>query len=96
MPKKGVLDRFQGELGSLIRLCRAGQGLTQRELARKLRVSERYLSMIENGCRLPSKDLLEKMGKFLKVTPMRLLKKAIPRGLIFEMILGLLHRRRKD
>lgn len=54
-------------LGGKIRSLRAGHDLTLREFARKVGASATHISDIENGLRKPSRGLLLKMAKALKV-----------------------------
>jgi len=63
----------KGNVGRALRVARASRGVTQRALARRLRVSANYLSLIENGRRQPSLSLLQKAGRELGVAPALLL-----------------------
>lgn len=59
-------------LGNAIRLCRAQRNLTQAELARRAKISESYLSLLEQGRRDPTFSTLTRIAKGLE-TPMSLL-----------------------
>jgi len=54
-------------LGNAIKLVRTAGRLKQRALAKKLNVSENYLSLIENGKREPSLSFLRGIAKALDV-----------------------------
>lgn len=51
--------------GAALRQARVGRGLSQETLAKHLGISEAYLSLIENGKRLPSKSLSTKLAAWL-------------------------------
>ncbi len=61
-------------IGDNIKRIRRGKGLKQKELAKKLRVSEVMISQWENGNRIPKTDTLEKIASALGVAPIELMK----------------------
>lgn len=58
-------------LGNSIKLIRTAREISQRDLARDLKVSANYLSLIESDKREPSLSFLKRLAKELKV-PMQL------------------------
>lgn len=66
MPFERSLERF---LGERLRSFRLRQGLTQRELARRVAggVDLSYIGRIERGEQLPSLKVLQKLGRALGV-----------------------------
>jgi transcriptional regulator with XRE-family HTH domain len=58
-------------LGNSIKLIRTAREISQRDLARDLKISANYLSLIESDKREPSLSFLKKLAKALKV-PMKL------------------------
>ena len=59
----------------VITKLREGQGLTQRDLATKARVTAAYVAMIETGVRKnPSLDILKRLAKALGVPVAALLE----------------------
>jgi transcriptional regulator with XRE-family HTH domain len=54
-------------LGKAIKLVRTANGIKQGVLARDLKVSANYLSLIENGKREPSISFLRRMATALRV-----------------------------
>lgn len=56
-------------LGSNIQYYRQKAKLSQHELADKVNVTRNYLSLIENGKKLPSFKLIIKLAQELDVTP---------------------------
>ena len=61
-------------VGENIRKLRKNQGLTLAELAKKVKVSEPTLCMIERGTRIPSVLLAADLAKVLGCTVDELLK----------------------
>ena len=58
----------------MITKLREGQGLTQRDLAKKAKVTAAYVAMIETGVRKnPSLAILERLAKALNVPVTELL-----------------------
>ncbi len=55
------------ELGKNIKKAREEEGITQEELAEKVGVHVSYISRIERGVANPTHDLLESIGKILKM-----------------------------
>lgn len=54
------------KIGSLIRSLRTQQGLTQRELAQRLTVSDKAVSKWERGLSVPDSDLLIALSEALE------------------------------
>ena len=54
-------------LGRSIRLCRTSLGLSQEELAKKIRVSVYYISLIEQNKRDPPISTVERVAAALNV-----------------------------
>ena len=54
-------------LGNAIKLIRTARGISQRELAPKLKISANYLSLIESDKRDPSLAFLKRLAAELKV-----------------------------
>lgn len=57
------LDRKYGKVGVNIRGLRARDGMTQKELAKKLNIHQVHVSQIENGKRVVGKNLAYKLAK---------------------------------
>ena len=55
------------DFAKAIRISRSAFGLTQGELAKRLKVSASQVSLIESGDRQPSMDLLKKVSRVLKI-----------------------------
>ena len=55
------------KLGKSIKTLRKKSGLTQQELADKVRVSQKYIQLLESAKRVPSLKLLYKIADALKV-----------------------------
>jgi transcriptional regulator with XRE-family HTH domain len=53
--------------GKALRIARAIAGVKQKELARKVRVSPSYISLIEKGARRPSRTAIAKMCRELHI-----------------------------
>lgn len=60
-------DRLAKRIGKRLTILRQERGLTAERLAYENGVSKGYLSDIENGKKLPSLKMLEKIAKALKV-----------------------------
>ena len=59
----------------IITKLREGQGLTQRDLAKKAKVTAAYVAMLETGVRKnPSLAILKRLAKALRVPVTRLLQ----------------------
>lgn len=56
-----------------VRLRREGLGLTQRDVAQKMGVSQPSYAKLENGRYMPSLEILEKVADALNVNPIQLL-----------------------
>jgi transcriptional regulator with XRE-family HTH domain len=55
------------DFGKAIRICRSAYGLTQGQLARRLKLSASQVSLIESGRRQPSAEVLKNVSRALKV-----------------------------
>ncbi len=55
-------------LGKKIKELRESAGLTQEELAEKIKVSRVYMGYIEQGRNAPSLEVLERVAKILKIS----------------------------
>lgn len=62
---RAVIKEAQAEGGALVREARTSLGLTQRELAAKMRVNFTYVSKIENGKQAPSKPFLRHLAQIM-------------------------------
>jgi transcriptional regulator with XRE-family HTH domain len=60
-----------------VRTARARAGLTQRQLASRLGVTQAYLSMLERGLRLPSAALARRLARELDLSPVCLPLQAV-------------------
>lgn len=57
------------KLGDVLRQRREAKGLTQAELARKAKITDEYVSMLETGAkRNPSLAVLQRLAKALGVS----------------------------
>jgi putative transcriptional regulator len=59
-------------LAKNIRTIRKNLSMTQKELARKVGIHKNYVGFIENGHRIPSVAMLEKIAKELNTTVSKL------------------------
>jgi plasmid maintenance system antidote protein VapI len=57
------IDEKYGKVGATIRGCRVRDGLTQKELARKLKIHQVHISQIEHGKRVVGKQMAHKLAK---------------------------------
>ncbi len=57
-----------------VRRLRKERGHTQEELSALAGINRNYTGMIERGQRSPTVDMLEKLGKALKINPVAFLK----------------------
>jgi transcriptional regulator with XRE-family HTH domain len=55
-------------LGMKLRQLRMQQGLNQTAIAKKVRVTQAYIAMLEKGRENPTLDVLERLAKALKVS----------------------------
>jgi len=55
------------DIGGLVKVLRGAARIRQSELAASARISQNYLSMIENGRRHPSTEVLERLSEALNV-----------------------------
>ena len=58
---------YKKELGKVIRTVRNLRGITQRELAEKLKVTENYIWMVENGRSDVSQKMIEAFSAKLQI-----------------------------
>ena len=56
------------QIGEKLKALRVQQGLTTRQLAQALEISQAQISRIENGLRQPSGDLIVKIADFFTVS----------------------------
>ncbi|KAF0221145.1 MAG: putative transcriptional [Geobacteraceae bacterium] len=56
------------KVGRLIKSLRISFGWQQKDLAEKLKISANYLCQIENGKRIPSPDIIERVAKEFKIS----------------------------
>ena len=61
------LDKKYGKVGVMVRGGRVKEGLTQKELARKLNMLQTHISEIERGKRMVGKNLAHKLAKVFNV-----------------------------
>lgn len=66
--------RKDGSKLLIIGLYRKKKGLTQSDLAKKIGVTNAYISRIENGAQIPRADVLYKIAKELGVTMEQLME----------------------
>ena len=65
----------KGGLGRVLRTLREEKGLTQVDLAEKVKVGQSYIAMLESGDKVnPSLDVLQRLAKALKVNVRELLE----------------------
>jgi transcriptional regulator with XRE-family HTH domain len=64
-------------IGGRVRELREDLGMSQAELARRVGAARNTVVMIENGSRVPSMALLEKLARELRTEPAELLKEPI-------------------
>ncbi len=88
----GNLEVFAGEVGRLVRLCRAKRGMTRRQLAQASGASERYLAQIEGGQGNPSVIMLKSIAEALDLPVIELLPRANGHTAAMTHILDLLGR----
>jgi transcriptional regulator with XRE-family HTH domain len=55
------------QLGPVLKQLREKRGLTQMEVVKKAKVSQTYISQLENGTKEPSLPMLRKLGKLYKL-----------------------------
>lgn len=68
---------MENVIGSRIKFLRQSSGMTQRELATKLSISNTTLSQYEGGSRIPSDDIKLKIAKLFSVTTDYLLNERV-------------------
>lgn len=60
---------FRRSFGMRLKAARGREGMTQRELATDAGVDVSYVSLIENGRKLPSLDVLKRLCVAVDATP---------------------------
>ncbi len=65
--------KFPKELGKKIRRVRKAADYSQERLAEIVRISRTHMGHLEQGRRIPSLELLEKIARALKISPKDLL-----------------------
>jgi XRE family transcriptional regulator, aerobic/anaerobic benzoate catabolism transcriptional regulator len=83
---------FAGGIGRLVRLSRAKQGMTRRQLAAESGASERYLAQIESGQGNPSVIILKSIADALDVPVIELLPRSNGRTAAMAHVLDLIGR----
>jgi transcriptional regulator with XRE-family HTH domain len=68
------MNKLSRQFGRKVREIREGKGLSQGDIARKLKLHRSYVSSIERGVRNPSLGVVEKVAKALGVSTDELLK----------------------
>jgi transcriptional regulator with XRE-family HTH domain len=63
-----VIDNVSNELGAAVKSARQLSGMTQKELAGRLEITERYLKAVENSGRKPSYKLLTRIARELGIS----------------------------
>ncbi len=74
LPEKGEKSMDSGKTGALIAEARKAMGLTQRQLAETLHISDRTVSKWERGAGFPDVALLEPLADALGLTVRSLLR----------------------
>ena len=74
-------------LGSAIKIVRRAKALTGAFVAHHAGISGTYLSMIENGERLPPHDVVKRLAESLRIEPEVLLSFSVDRDGVQEMLL---------
>lgn len=67
-----------GRFATALKAKREEKGWTHMELAEKIDMSSGYLSLLENGLRTPSLEVVEQIAKAFAVDPADLLRKEKP------------------
>ena len=76
MKIKRVTKQVRENLGKTIREKRHKLNVSQAELSKKAHITRTYLSLIENGKRFPSWEVLEKISNLLFTTLSDIIEKA--------------------
>jgi transcriptional regulator with XRE-family HTH domain len=61
------IEQMKKKLATEIKICRKKIGVTQEELAKKMKVSQPFISKIEKGDSLPEKNTLVKLARALEL-----------------------------
>lgn len=61
------MEKLENSLGKQIKIARKKKGVKQYELAELVNVSQNYISLIENGKKIPSMSVLQKIAAVLDV-----------------------------
>ncbi len=77
---------FGARLGARLRARREALGLSQAELAEKVRISPNYVSVLERGLKLPALDTLVALAKALGVPVSDLLGEPRPDPWLEEVV----------
>lgn len=83
---------FAAEIGRIVRLGRAKRGISRRQLATDLGISERYLAQIEGGHGNPSVNVLKSIADAIAVPVSELLPRAGLGNAALDRVLDLLAR----
>jgi len=76
MRRKIAPEEIRTNLGMILKKGRIGKGLSQKELAEKVKIAAHYLSQVETGKRFPSYSLLTELAAALHTTPGKLMYEA--------------------
>ena len=67
----------KNQIGKRIRTARESKGLTQKEVAKKVGVTDAYISRLERNDARPSDDLCKELAKVLDLNERELRKRAL-------------------
>lgn len=56
------------KIGKLLKVLRINKGLTQTQMAKAFNISQNYLSLIEQGKRIPSNEAVINFARFLGIS----------------------------
>ena len=71
---RASMNALSKQFGKKVRQIRLDKGLSQGDIARRLKLHRSYISGIERGVRNPSLGVVEKIAKALNVSVDNLLK----------------------
>ena len=74
MLARAFMNNLSKQFGKKVRATRLNKGLSQGEVARRLKLHRSYISGIERGVRNPSLGVVEKIAKALEIPARNLLK----------------------
>lgn len=66
-PSRAVAEPLAKQIGAAVRRCRERAEISQEALAERVDVSTQFVSMIENGRRLPSLRALDRLAQALGI-----------------------------